>query len=378
MRVLIDASPLLLRSAGVKNYFYHWLVHLRRLEGGGSIDTFPLIGELGPLTHQRSVLTPLATLPRLALLHFLNIRFNPAINLLAARYDVVHATNHLRHPIRRARVTATVYDLTAALLPELHTAGNVKVESRFTANVLRRADGLIAISESTRRDLVRLFGIPAGRVEVIYPGIDERFSRITRETAAETLERLGLRKPYILFLGTVEPRKNLDRLLDAWSELAPSFGADFELVVAGLAGWASEATLARLRAAQSGVRYLGYVAESDLPALTAGASVFAYPSLYEGFGFPVAQAIAAGVPVVTSNVSSMPEVAGPGGILVDPRSVGEIRDAVSRLLTSPSLRERLAAAGREHSKRFRWEECARRSLDFFRRIASGKPGTDPI
>ncbi len=370
MRVLIDASPLLLRSAGVKSYLYHWLKHLRRLEGDGGIDAFPLIGEPGPLAHERSVLAPLATLPRLALLHFLNIPLNPAINLLAARYDIVHVTNQLRRPVRRARVTATVHDMTATLLPELHTAGNVKADTCFTDNVLRRADGLIAVSESTRSDLTRLLGVPPDRIEVIYPGVDERFTRITREAGRETLERLGLGKPYVLFLGTVEPRKNLDRLLDAWRGLVPSLGGDFELIVTGPAGWASEATMARLQAAEQSVRYLGYVAEGDLPALTAGASVFAYPSLYEGFGFPIAQAIAAGVPVLTSNVSSMPEVAGDGGILVDPKSVGEIRDGLARLITSPSLCARLAGAGREHAKRFCWVECARRSLDFFRRVAS--------
>jgi glycosyltransferase involved in cell wall biosynthesis len=370
MRVLIDASPLLLRSAGVKNYFYYWLSYLWRLKGEGLIHAYPWIGEPGPLTHERSVFPPLATLARLAALHFFNIRFNPAVDFLASGYDVVHVTNQLRHPIRRTRVTATVHDMTAALAPELHTPGNVAADARFTENVLRRAAGLIAVSESTRRDVVSLLGVPEERIEVIYPGVDDRFREMTRDMAAETIRRLGIGKHYVLFLGTIEPRKNLDRLLDAWSQLEPSLAGAVELVVAGPAGWSSESTLARLRTPERGVRYLGYVDEADLPALTAGATVFAYPSLYEGFGFPVAQAIAAGVPVLTSEISSMPEVAGEGGLLVDPRSVGEIREGLLRLLTSRSLRERLAAAGREHSKRFRWEECARRSLGFFRKVAS--------
>jgi glycosyltransferase involved in cell wall biosynthesis len=369
VRVLIDASPLLLRSAGVKNYFYHWLSHLRKLEGGPAIDVFPWIGAVGPLTHERSVLAAPATLARLAALHLFNIRFNPAIDFLAAGYDLVHLTNQVRHPIRRARVTATVHDMTAALFPELHTRGNVQADARFSENVLRRADRLIAVSESTRRDVVKLLGVAPERIEVIYPGVDDRFREMTPEKAAATLARLGLARPYVLFLGTIEPRKNLDRLLDAWARLEPSVGGEAELVVAGPAGWSSEATLARLRAPERGVRYLGYVGETDLPALTAGAMIFAYPSLYEGFGFPVAQALAAGVPVLTSNASSLPEVVGEGGILVDPRSVGQIRDGLQRLLTSPSLRHQTAAAGRRHAERFRWEECARRSLEFFRGTA---------
>ncbi|MBI4873677.1 MAG: glycosyltransferase family 4 protein [Acidobacteria bacterium] len=366
MRALIDASPLLLRSAGVKNYLYHWLVHLRRQAGGDRIDAFPRLGRLGPLTHERSVLSPAATLPRLAFLHFLNIRFNPAIGLVARGYDVVHVTNQLRHPVRGARVTATVHDLTAALLPELHTPGNVQADARFTDHVLRRARGLIAVSESTRRDALRLLDLAPERIRVIYSGVDPRFAQAGPEAARETAQRLGLHKPFVLFLGTVEPRKNLDRLLDAWQALAPSLREEFELVVAGPAGWAAEATLARLRA----VRYLGYVAESDLPALTRAATAFAYPSLYEGFGFPVAQAMAAGVPVLTSNVSSLPEVAGEAGVLVDPLSTGEIRAGLDRLLTSPSLRAALGAAGRERAARlFRWEDCARRSLEFLREVA---------
>jgi alpha-1,3-rhamnosyl/mannosyltransferase len=370
MRVLIDASPLLLRSAGVKNYFYYWLAHLRRLEGEGLIEAYPWIGEPGPLTHERSVFPLPATLARLAALHFFNLRFNPAIDFLASGYDVVHVTNQLRHPIRRTRVTATVHDMTAALAPELHTPGNVRADARFTENVLRRAAGLIAVSENTRRDVVSLLGVPEQRIEVIYPGVDDRFREATPETVAGTIHRLGIGKHYILFLGTIEPRKNLDRLLDAWSQLEPALAGTVELVVAGPAGWSSASTLARLRAPTRGVRYLGYVDEADLPALTAGAMIFAYPSLYEGFGFPVAQAVAAGVPVLTSDVSSLPEVAGEGGLLVDPRSVGEIRDGLQRLLTSRSLRERLAAAGREHAELFRWEECARRSAGFFRKVAA--------
>jgi alpha-1,3-rhamnosyl/mannosyltransferase len=127
--------------------------------------------------------------------------------------------------------------------------------------------------------------------------------------------------------------------------------------------------MARLRGSAAGVRHLGYVPEADLPGITAGAAVFAYPSLYEGFGFPVAQAMAAGVPVITSNLSSLPEIAGGAAALVDPRSIAEIRGALERLLTSPAMRERLAREGKVQARRFRWENCARESVEFFRQIA---------
>jgi glycosyltransferase involved in cell wall biosynthesis len=140
------------------------------------------------------------------------------------------------------------------------------------------------------------------------------------------------------------------------------------LVIAGASGWSGEKTLARLASKPAGVRYLGYVSEDELPGLTAGATAFIYPSLYEGFGFPVAQALAAGVPVITSNTSCLPEIAGDGALLVDPRSPAEIQRALERLLTSAALRQQLRAAGVARAQRYRWEICARKSLEFFHRV----------
>jgi alpha-1,3-rhamnosyl/mannosyltransferase len=173
----------------------------------------------------------------------------------------------------------------------------------------------------------------------------------------------------VLCVGAIEPRKNLDALLDAWQQLRPTLREEFDLVIAGATGWAAPATRARLEAGVPGLRCLGYVRERDLPGLTAAATVFAYPSLYEGFGFPVVQAMAAGVPVLTSDVSSLPEVAGDAAVLVDPRSVAGIAAGLERLLESPSLRARLAHAGKLRARAFQWEECARRSLRFFERVA---------
>jgi alpha-1,3-rhamnosyl/mannosyltransferase len=195
------------------------------------------------------------------------------------------------------------------------------------------------------------------RIDVIYSGVPE----IYFGAQARPSER-----PYVLYVGTIEPRKNVDTLLDAWESFR--LRGDFDLIIAGASGWAGEKTLARLAARPKGVRYLGYVPEDELPGLTAGASAFIYPSLYEGFGFPVAQAMAAGVPVITSNTSCLPEIAGGGALLVDPRSAAEIQSAMDKLLTSPELRQELGAAGMARARReYRWNVCARRSLAFFHR-----------
>jgi alpha-1,3-rhamnosyl/mannosyltransferase len=169
------------------------------------------------------------------------------------------------------------------------------------------------------------------------------------------------------YVGAIEPRKNLETLLDAWRQLKPELREAFDLVIAGPMAWAPKATRERIRAEAT---YLGYVPEADLPGLIAGAAVFVYPSLYEGFGFPVAQAMAAGAPVVTSNTSCLPEITGDAAALVDPRSAGEIAAALTRLLESESQRGELSERGRQRARRYRWESCAAQSLEFFRRIAN--------
>ena len=249
-------------------------------------------------------------------------------------------------------------------MPELHPRSNLAAERSF-AQLARRADRLIAVSECTRQDAVRTLGIAPEKICTIHSGVADAFFDPPAALVDEVRARYGLQRPFVLFVGTIEPRKNVDLLLDAFESLPASMRGHWELVVAGPVGWAADATVARLRH----VRYLGYVPELDLAPLTAAADVFVYPSLYEGFGFPVAQAMAAGVAVITSNVSSLPEVAGNAALLVDPRSQNELRAALVRLLASAGLRKALGLAGRERAREFRWEVCAAKSLEFFREVA---------
>jgi alpha-1,3-rhamnosyl/mannosyltransferase len=366
MRVVIDAVPLLIRSAGVKNYLYHWIEHLRHEAPPNTIATFPAAIGFGPLRHNRSITGLWRTGTGLAALALSNYTGLPVLDWLTHGADVFHASGLTRHPPRRARLTATIHDVTCWLMPELHPAANLRADHKFEA-ILRRADGLIAVSESTKSDAVRVLGLRPEKITVIHSGIAAAFFDPSGETVDAVRARYGLNGPFVLFIGTIEPRKNIDMLLDAYQGLPAPVRQEFELVVAGPMGWAAAETAARLRR----VRYLGYVPEPDIAPLTAAATVFAYPSLYEGFGFPVAQAMAAGTPVITSNVSSLPEITGDAALLIDPRSLGELRDGLSRLLLSPTLRAELAGKGRARARAFRWEACAARSLVFFREIAGG-------
>jgi glycosyltransferase involved in cell wall biosynthesis len=361
MRLTIDAVPLLVRSAGVKNYLFHWIAHLRRLLGERQVALFPALDGLPGLDHEGSVASPAGTLARQALLYALNLRPNHVWDWIGPSADIFHSTK-LRNPPRRPRLTATLHDVTCWLMPEMHQADNVEAERVFAECVWKQAAGLIAVSENTRRDAVRVLGLDAEKIRVIYPGVADAFFDAAPTPSA---------RPYVLYVGTLEPRKNVERLLDAWMSLPAGLRETYDLVAIGPVGWHAAGTLARLRSPESaaaGVRYLGYVQEDALPGLTAGATVFVYPSLYEGFGFPVAQAMAAGAPVITSDLSSLPEITSGAAALIDPRSTGEIRAALERLLTSPSARAQLAQAGRTQALKFRWEVSARQSIEFFEKL----------
>ena len=356
MRILIDATPLLLRSVGIKTYLYYWIQHLCQQAGNEQILTFPRLDKLPPLDHERSILSPAQTFSKLALLHLAN-RAPGLAKWVTQQADVFHVSNQIRNPPRNAKLTATVYDLTCRLMPEFHTPANIQADQNLAKNILQKADALIAISENTRADAIRALGLKPERIQVIYPGVPEVYFGAQPRPAEQ---------PYVLYVGTIEPRKNVDTLLDAWQSFR--LRNEFDLIIAGCSGWGSETTMARLASRSQGVRYLGYVEEDELPGLTAGATAFIYPSLYEGFGFPVAQAMAAGVPVITSNTSCLPEIAGDGALLVDPRSPAEIQAALEKLLTTESLHDRLRTAGAARARQYRWDTCARQSLEFFRRL----------
>jgi len=357
MRITVDATPTLLRSAGVKNYLHHWITALRAAAHGEEIRIFPFINDLGDLNHQGSPLSSAATAARIALIQSVKLFGTPLLDMAVGRTDIYHASNQVRCAPRRAKLTATVHDLTCWLMPGLHTPANVEADAAFAAGILTKADALIAVSENTRQDAIRILGIAPDKIVTIHSGVPSAYfdAKPTRRA-----------KPYVLFVGTIEPRKNLAGLLDAWALLKPTLRSEFDLVTAGPRGWAGADLFARL---QTESTYLGYVPEQEMPGLVAGAAVFVYPSFYEGFGFPVAQALAARVPVVTSNSSSLPEVARDGAILVDPKDPAAIAAAVTRLLESEAEREKLAGYGRASAERFRWEVCAEQSLAFFRRLA---------
>jgi alpha-1,3-rhamnosyl/mannosyltransferase len=355
---------MLLRSAGVKTYLYHWLKAMQALDPD-AVRTFLAPSGMDRLDHDGGPLKHPAKIAALLAMSRFPASFCDAA---IPRCDVFHISNQLRRAPRKPKLTTTLHDLTPWILPECHTPAMVAADKEFAERVLKRADGIIAVSENTRQDAIRILGLKPEKIHVIHLGVPDEYFHVTPESVARIRTTYSLTTPYFLFVGTIEPRKNLDTLLTAWEGMPEDFRRHHDLVVAGMAGWRSEATMNRLLQAKSdnkSIRYLAYVPEADMPALTAGTFALVYPSLYEGFGIPVAQAMAAGRPVITSNVSSLPEVAGEAALLVDPKSARELAGALMKMVDSPGLSEQLGAMGAERARRYSWPRAARLALNFF-------------
>ncbi|HEX6512728.1 MAG TPA: glycosyltransferase family 1 protein [Chloroflexota bacterium] len=273
-------------------------------------------------------------------------------DLLAGGADVFHSPDFVLPPVRRARTAVTVHDLTFVVRPECAEPSLRRYLAREVPRSLHRADRVLADSQSTADDLMRLFGVPARRLEVVYSAADARFRPLDAADAEALLDGIEAPRPFILTVGTLEPRKNVSRLIDAFASL----DVPHQLVVVGARGWLFGDVLTKLR--QPRVFAPERVSDDQLVGLYNLADAFVLPSLYEGFGLPALEAMACGTPVAVSNVSSLPEVVGSAGLTFDPEDTAAIATAVRRLANDPALREELRAAGLEQAQRFSWRTSA--------------------
>lgn len=262
---------------------------------------------------------------------------------------------------------ATVHDLTSILMPESHRFKVKWSIFPFLRPSLERAERLVAVSRATADDIAFHFPQVAHKVRVVYSGVDPEFRPGTPEEIESTREEIGAPGGYLLYAGTLEPRKNLGAVLDAWEALRLDDPGVPPLVLAGPYGWGSRELVRRIETlAPLGVKTFGHVDRDRLVRLFQAATVFVYPSFYEGFGLPPAEALACGIPTVVSNVSSLPEVVGDAGLQVDPADPGELMMAIRNLLESPARREELRGRGLEQASRFRWERTAAEMEEVFR------------
>ncbi|MCL5264948.1 MAG: glycosyltransferase family 4 protein [Chloroflexi bacterium] len=291
--------------------------------------------------------------------------------------DIVHYPYFAAPLIARARsrVVVTVHDVIPLLLPPYRGSLAVRTYTRLVSTAARRADVVIADSESTKADIVRLLGIPSERIRVVYLAADERFKPVEDSAALEGVRRkYGLRDSFVLYLGGLDARKNVVSLAKAFAVASRELGADIQLAIAGQPMSGSKLFpdihgAVRELGIERSVVFLGLVAEDDRPLLYSAAKLFAFPSLYEGFGLPPLEAMACGSPVVCSNTSSLPEVVGDAAITCEPTDHLRLAEAMLQVLTDGDLRAELRRRGLARSQSFDWKKTAEETLSVYEAIA---------
>ncbi len=295
------------------------------------------------------------------------------VELATGQVDIYHAPDYVPPPVRRGVSVLTVHDLSFILHPNCHEDSLSSYLEKAVPPSVARADFITTDSHSTRNDLICLMDADPDRVEVVYGGVDARFRPMEAEweLLSVTRQKFGINYPFILNVGVIEPRKNLVTLLQAYHYLKSQRGIGHKLVIAGGKGWLYQEVFHKVRDLhlEDDVIFTGFVPDEDLPALYNLADLFVYPSLYEGFGLPVVEAMACGTPVVTSDSSSLPEIVGDAGLMVPPTDVDSLAQAMERALTDHTLRERMRLVGIEQATKFTWEKAADSLVRVYQRAA---------
>lgn len=281
--------------------------------------------------------------------------------------SLYHETNYTPFSFDQGPTIITLFDVSFVRHPEWHPKDRVKHFEKFCLKKLSQVEAIITISEFSKKEIMNLLGVHAAKIYVTPLGVDCRFTPGERGMG-------GFPDHYILFLGNLEPRKNLVRLLAAYRSLPGSLRKRFPLVIAGASGWHTHELKKALHLFQKRERPIltGYVSQGVLPDLYRGASLFVYPSLYEGFGLPVLEAMASGVPIITSDSTSLPEVVGEAGVLVNPYDVDHLKEAMVELLENEKRRQEMAEKGIARAKLFSWEKCARETITVYEKVLSKK------
>jgi len=285
------------------------------------------------------------------------------------KMDVVIEPGHFgpfNLPSKIKRITV-IHDLTPLLFPHLHTFLGQFLQKIFLPGILKRADHILVNSAYTRSDLISFFPFCGDKSTATLLGKDPIFQP---EIRPEVLEKYGIQQPYILFTGTIEPRKNLSTLLKAYEFFKAESKLPHQLVWVGKWGWKSEDTQEQMENSpyKDEIIHTGYVAKEDLPALYSQAEVFVYPSLYEGFGLPLVEAMACGTPAITSNTSSLPEAGGPAAMYFDPKDPVELASCIASIVQDPAMQESKAKASLLQAAKFDWNKTARQSLEVIEKI----------
>lgn len=381
MNIGIDCSQVSAEPTGVGLYEYNLVSALSRVDKENSYRLYPVFyglflrgGRKEMLPNTGNFRVAFSGVPSL-LVKPLWAPVVPAAlkELMLGDVDVVHSTTYSAPRLRdrKKRLVATIYDLTVITHPECHRRQNVRICVKGIRDALRYADAIIAISEHTKRDMIEHLKCPAELISVTHLAADPMYHPVDDPAVRKRVrDKYGLPERYILFIGSLEPRKNVSTLIHSYSRLPERLKREFSLVVAGAKGWKNSDIYSTVKkiGVEDKVRFAGYIDKDDISAVYSMATVFVYPSLYEGFGLPILEAMACGTPVITSNTSSMPEVAGTAAEFITPTDTEEITEALRRVLEDETLMLDMRRRGLERSSKFTWERCARETLEVYKKV----------
>ena len=380
MKILVNATPLLQPWTGIGQYIHQLFSAVQRLELAELHMAYGLRVAQGYTQPPAGGVAHSPWLRELALKALPNPRaLKRRVDELVFRYKtrhglrgaIYHEPNYLPIPFDGPLVL-TVCDVSCFDHPDTHPKERVKLFNEGLPPALERADHVVTISQDAKLALQRWFGLPDKKITVTHLAANAAFGPAEPSTLLAPLAELGLSpKGYVLTVGTLEPRKNLSTLFAAFAKLPKALRQRFPLVVVGMRGWKYDELVgeAQTLVNDGDLRFLGYVSDAQMPALYSGAAAFCYPSRYEGFGLPALEAMASGVPVLTSNATSLPEVVGDAGLMVDPDDVGGMSDSLALLLEDAKTAQGLVELGIARARTFSWERCAQETAQVYRKVA---------
>jgi len=370
MKVCIDIQSAVTQRAGVGRYTRELVQHLGRAAPDDRflLTYFDFKGRAAPIEVPNASQHAIRYCPgRLAQFAWKTLGW-PPYDMFAGDADLYHFPNFIIPPLRNKKSVVTIHDVSFVPYPHFAEERNVRYLRTHIKETVKRADAIITVSEFSAREICSYLGADEERVFAVHHGISDTFARPGAEETARVLADCKLDRPYLLTVGTVEPRKNLTLMVEAFEHLKDFDG---DLVIAGGLGWKYEPILERIRKSPraKSIRCLGYTDDSRLPALYAGASAFLLTSYYEGFGFPPVEAMACGTPVVSSTGGSLAEVLGDGAVLLESYSGEEWAEQIGRVLTDSRFREELIDRGRIKAASYSWAEAASKTMAVYRQVA---------
>jgi glycosyltransferase involved in cell wall biosynthesis len=378
MRVFVEGTPLFRQRTGVGQYTKNLFEALFRLDETNRYTIFSF-AFLGRGAKRRPI--PGSARVGYRFIRYIHLKmFNAIVRkvtsppidiMLGSRPDLFIFPNFVRYPLPLgSRAIAVIYDLSFVLHPEYTARRNRQFLTRYVPRTINNSQHIIAISQNAKDEIVKYYGVDPDKISIVSPALDHEFfyPRPMPEIDAVT-RKYAITKAYILYAGTLEPRKNIGGILDAYASLPPEVRASYSMVLAGGRGWLDREIQDQLES----LRHLdiiatGYVPDEDLPALYSGASVFVYPSFYEGFGMPPLEAMACNTPVIVSDNSSLPEVVGDAGVLVDANDAASLAHHIEKVLGDPALADELRRKGLERAKASTWDKSARRLLAVINKV----------